>query len=248
MMGGPQRMNANWKVVETRCLTCHGPFTFGEDVCMCNQCGGYHHARCWDSSGLCTHQGGIGPPRRDTVIEGSQPMPMPPPPPLPTHSYGPPPLPPQLPYGPQAPAYSVQQPYANMYGGAGYPGAASGLAQADMASRASSARTCGLISLITIVTTNVFSYLAVTSQSEELLRLFVRIRFVFSVIGIAVLVLAIVAVVQGSGAKRLMNRFPVDPRLRSKATAGQVMGWITLGIAVLGIVMFAIRGGIRGLG
>src|SRR5260370_22572922 len=135
-----------------------------------------------------------------------------------------------------------------MYGGAGYPGAAYGLAQADVASRASSARTCGLISLITIVTTNIFSYLAVTSQSEELLRLFVRIRFVFSVIGIAVLVLAIVAVVQGSGAKRLMNQFPVDPRLRSKATAGQVMGWITLGIAVFGIAMFAIRGGIRGLG
>ena len=58
-------------------------------------------------------------------------------------------------------------------------------------------------------------------------------------------ILAIVAVVKGSGAKRLMNQFPVEPSLRSKATAGQVMGWITLGIAVILIITFAILLGTR---
>ncbi len=272
MMGGPQRMNANWKVVETKCLTCSGPFTFGEDVCQCNQCGGYHHARCWDSSGVCMHQVGIGAGRRETVIEATQPMPPPLPPPYPAPAYGPPqpaygpPPPQQLTYGPpplppqssapaygpppqlQPPIYGGQQPYGNMFGGGGYAGAAYGMAQADLEKKASSALICGLISLITIISTNVFSYVVVSSQSEELIRFFLSVRPVFGIVGIGVLVLAIVAVVKGSGAKRLMNQFPADPRFRSKATAGQVMGWITLGIGILGIILVASRGGISNLG
>jgi hypothetical protein len=266
--------------VETKCLTCYGPFTFGEEVCLCTQCGGCHHASCWDSSGGCTHPAGVAAARGATVIEGAGAIPPPlpppmtyaPPPPAPV-GYGTPP-PPMQPQAlapdeqycprcgnivknnalvchfcntsfsyPQAPVYPGQ-PYGNMFGGTGSPGAGYGYAQAEAEKKASSARTCGMISLITIITTNVISFFAVASQSEEFLRLFISIRPLFGLIGISVLVLAIVAVVKGSGAKRLMNQFPVDPRVRSKATTGQVMGWITLGIALLGIIVAA-SGGLR---
>lgn len=287
MTGGPQRMKANWKVVETKCLTCYGPFTFGEEVCLCTQCGGCHHAGCWDSSGGCTHPAGVSAAGRGaTVIEGAGAIPPPLPPPTATMTTAPPPPvgygtappPPMQPQAlapdeqycprcgnvvktnavscrfcntsfsyPQPPTvYPGQQPYGNMFGGTGYPGAGYGYAQGEAEKKASSARTCGMISLITILTTNVISFFAVASQSEEFLRVFISIRPLFGLIGIAVLILAIVAVVKGSGAKRLMDQFPVDPRVRGKATAGQVMGSITLGIALLGIIMVA-SGGMRNL-
>jgi len=211
----------------------------------------------------------MGAARRETVIEGTQAMPPPLPPqsytpPPPPYSYGSPP-PQQLPYGsPQSPApaypapaygppaqqqvpYGGQQPYGNMYGGAGYPGPAYGMAQGDLDKRASSARTCGLISLLTIISTNIFSFIVASSGSEELVRFYISIRTVFGLIAIGVLVLAIMAVAKSGGVKRVLNQFPADPRVRSKATAGQVMGWITLGIFALGIIVFAANRG-RGLG
>src|SRR5712691_7330808 len=54
----PLRMRANRKVVETKCLTCNNAFAYSEEVCACPQCGGYHHARCWDGSGGCAHNAG----------------------------------------------------------------------------------------------------------------------------------------------------------------------------------------------
>src|SRR6267378_3847376 len=92
MAGGPQRMKANWKVVETKCLTCQGPFTFGEEVSQCTLCGGYHHSGCWDSSGGCKHPAGNLASRGATVIEGSTA------------------IPPPMPMGPAKPVYGAPPP------------------------------------------------------------------------------------------------------------------------------------------
>lgn len=53
--GAPARMRANRTVVESKCLTCQQGFTFGEEVCVCSVCGGFHHAACWNLAPLCQH-------------------------------------------------------------------------------------------------------------------------------------------------------------------------------------------------
>jgi hypothetical protein len=54
---------------------------------------------------------------------------------------------------------------------------------------------------------------------------------------IASLTLAIVAVVKGHGARRLLDQFPHDYRVRGRATAGIVMGWIVIGLFGLFLVI-----------
>lgn len=54
-MGGPLRMKANRKLVGAKCLSCGQPFTFGEEVVVCETCGGYHHGSCWQLAPICQH-------------------------------------------------------------------------------------------------------------------------------------------------------------------------------------------------
>ena len=77
-MGGPARMRANRTVVESRCLTCGQGFTFGEEVCACPVCGGFHHASCWDRTLICQHNvSNVPAPVADPAA--APPPPQPPP-------------------------------------------------------------------------------------------------------------------------------------------------------------------------
>src|SRR5438105_15610802 len=79
-MGGPLRMRANRTVVATKCLTCGFSFTFGEEVCACNVCGGYHHASCWDAAGgTCKHTTASTDPSAPITPGGATPSPQSPP-------------------------------------------------------------------------------------------------------------------------------------------------------------------------
>jgi predicted RNA-binding Zn-ribbon protein involved in translation (DUF1610 family) len=46
-------MRANRKVVENTCSICGRGFSLGDEVYSCPQCGGFHHAPCWDSRHSC---------------------------------------------------------------------------------------------------------------------------------------------------------------------------------------------------
>jgi hypothetical protein len=266
MTGGPQRMKANWKVVETKCLTCQGPFTFGEEVSLCTQCGGYHHSGCWDSSGGCTHPAGVvAVGRAATVIEDATaippPMPVGPVPPV----YGAPPPPPPQPQAlapdeqfcprcgnivktnavscrfcntsfsyPQAPMFG-QQPY----GGGGYGSGGLGGMLPDLESRASAARNCGVIALVCwglqfLIGVLIGANASSPSDAIDSLKAFM---VPILLLGLTAIVLGIVAIVKGSGVKRILDRFPHDPRLRGRATAGVVMGWISTAVFAFGIIM-----------
>ena len=263
--GGPQRMKANWKVVETKCLTCQGPFTFGEEVCLCTRCGGYHHSGCWDSSGGCTHPAGLMAGRSATVIEGAAAIPPPVPagPAPPVYGMPPPPTQPQglapdeqycprcgnivkrnslscpfcnttLSYAP--PPMFGQQPY----GGGAFAGGGYGGIQPDLNGRASAARTCGLIAIICWAIQFLIGVLiganagGSVSDAAETLRAFI---VPILLLGLTAIVLGIVAIVKGTGVKRILDHFPHDPSLRSKATAGVVMGWISTAIFAFGVIM-----------
>jgi hypothetical protein len=291
MTGGPQRMKANWKVVETKCLTCYGPFTFGEEVCLCIQCGGYHHAGCWDSSGGCTHPGGFAAARGATVIEGATAFPAPMPPPPAPVAYGAPPppaygTPPPPAYGAPPPGYGAPPPmqpqplasdeqycprcgnivktnalscrfcntslsYGSVptfgrqpYGGIPFGGAVYGGMTPDLNGRASGARNCGLIALICWgiqlligVLIGVNSGGSASDAAESLKAFIVPILL----LGLTAIVLGIVAIAKGNGVKRILDQFPHDPSIRSKATAGVVMGWISTAVFALGVIMNIVR-------
>jgi hypothetical protein len=269
--GQPMRLRANRLVVETKCLTCNNAFAFSEEVCACPQCGGYHHARCWDDSRGCSHGLGAQAPAGYPLPVTSYSAPPPPPPPP---QYGGMPPPPQ--FAPQMPApdehfcpgcrnivkigalrcrfcnynfsfmpgMSGPTMFMNQpppYGGA-FPnfGAPYGL-QFGLKERASGARTCGLISVILFGGVFLIIFLLATMDAREPAG---RIIGSFSGLSfIASLVLAIVAVVRGHGARRLLEQFPLDYSVRGKATAGIVMGWIVIGLfsllLVIGLVAVA---------
>src|ERR1700724_551700 len=107
---GAQKMRANLRVVETKCLTCGRGFTLGEDVVACSVCGGYHHAQCWDSVRVCQHA-----PTSQAGYPAA--------PPLPPAGYGPP---------PQGYPVASPPPAAQVYGGAPPP-AAGGSARGPLA-------------------------------------------------------------------------------------------------------------------
>lgn|SRR5215468_847108 len=78
-MGGPARMRANRTVVASKCLTCGQGFTFGEEVCACDVCGGFHHASCWDRVLICQHNvSSVAGPTADPVVASPPPQPPPP--------------------------------------------------------------------------------------------------------------------------------------------------------------------------
>src|SRR5207244_1531450 len=55
-------------------------FTFGEEVCACNVCGGYHHASCWDAAGgNCMHTSAAADPSAPITPGAATPSPQPPP-------------------------------------------------------------------------------------------------------------------------------------------------------------------------
>jgi hypothetical protein len=121
------------------------------------------------------------------------------------------------------------------YGGA-FPnfGAPYGL-QFDLEGRASGARTCGLVSVISFGSMFLIVFLLAAADAREpIMRV---IGPLLGLIFIASMVLAIVAVVKGHGAKRLLEQFPLDYRVRGKATAGIVMGWIVIGLYGLFLVI-----------
>jgi uncharacterized membrane protein YciS (DUF1049 family) len=66
-----------------------------------------------------------------------------------------------------------------------------------------------------------------------------RLRTLIGMLVITGIVLAILAIVKGNGAKRVLAHFPLDPAMRGRATAGIVMGWITVGIVVLGVIVYS---------
>jgi hypothetical protein len=120
--------------------------------------------------------------------------------------------------------------------GAAFPnfGAPYGL-QFDLEGRASGARTCGLLSVIMFGSVFLIIFLMAAADAREpaarIFGSFLGLMFIAS------LVLAIVAVVRGHGARRLLEQFPLDYRVRGKATAGIVMGWIVIGLFALLLVI-----------
>ncbi len=279
----PLRMKANRNVVESHCLTCHNGFAYSEDVCACPQCGGYHHARCWDDARGCSHGVAAAPYATAPVFPPSEPQYGAPPPPPPQYQMMPPPPPPTggMP-PPPPPQFAPQMPAADEqfcpgcrnivkigalrcrfcnynfsfvpgmpgpafmnqpppYGG-GFQnfGAPYGM-QFDLDSRASGARTCGLVSVIFFASLFIIVFLLAAARARD--RTMTIIAPFLGMIVIASLVLAIVAVVRGHGARRLLEQFPLDFRVRGKATAGIVMGWIVIGLfgllLIIGLVAAA---------
>ncbi len=120
--------------------------------------------------------------------------------------------------------------------GAPYPGL-----RLDMESKASGARTCGLLGVIFFVFMFLLVFLLAAADVRD--RAMRNITPILGLMLIASLVLAIVAVVRGHGAKRLLEMFPLDYALRGRATTGIVTGWIVIGlfgmILIIGLVAAA---------
>jgi hypothetical protein len=102
----------------------------------------------------------------------------------------------------------------------------------NLGGTASAARTCGILSLVFTLGISLF---AITLNIYERRRA----SGFFSVVMIAGIVLAILAIVKGNGAKRVLANYPLNPVLRSKANAGIVMGWITIGLVVFGLIVYS---------
>ena len=104
----------------------------------------------------------------------------------------------------------------------------------NLAKTARSARTAGIFSLIfTLGIDLLFSALTPSERYNA--------RPVFILIFLCGVVLSIVAVARGSSAKRLLLNYQLDQSLRGKATAGLVMGWITIGVVVLSFLIYNSR-------
>jgi len=98
----------------------------------------------------------------------------------------------------------------------------------EMEAKISTARTCGLLGVILFV--GLFLLVLVLAAADTPDRTMRRIVPILGLTLIASLVLAIVAVVRGHGAKRLLEMFPLDYVLRGRATTGIVTGWIVIGL------------------
>jgi hypothetical protein len=102
----------------------------------------------------------------------------------------------------------------------------------NLGGTASSARTCGILSLV--FTAGVDLVASMLAPYDRY-----RLRTLIGMLVITGIVLAILAIVKGNGAKRVLAHFPLDPAMRGRATAGIVMGWITVGIVVLGVIVYS---------
>jgi serine/threonine protein kinase len=169
------------------------------------------------------------------------------PPPL-----APPVVPPVAPYQPYAPPHTpapamqycpncrrpiaaglMQCPFCSIRLAHGF-GAVPAIGPGNLNNTASSARTCGILSLVFTVGAGVVAS-ALSSYDRRQMRTFLGL------VVIAGIVLAILAIVKGNGAKRVLANYPLDPVLRSRANAGISMGWITVGVVFFSIVLYSAR-------
>jgi hypothetical protein len=113
-------------------------------------------------------------------------------------------------------------------------GAMPAVGPGNLGGTASSARTCGILSLVFTAGVDIAAS-ALTPYDRYQLRGLIGLLIITGV------VLAIVAIVKGNGAKRVLLNYPLNPALRGRATAGIVMGWITVGLVVLSILVYSAR-------
>jgi serine/threonine protein kinase len=160
--------------------------------------------------------------------------------------------PPVVPYQPYAPPYTpapaiqycpncrrpiaaglMQCPFCSIRLAHGF-GAVPAIGPGNLNNTASSARTCGILSLVFTVGVDIVAS-ALSYSDRRSMGTFLGL------IVIAGIVLAILAIVKGNGAKRILANYPLDPVLRRRANAGISMGWITVGLIVLGILIYSAR-------
>jgi hypothetical protein len=122
-----------------------------------------------------------------------------------------------------------QCPYCSIRLAQGF-GAVPAVGPGNLGATASSARRYGILSLV--FTAGVDLVASVFTPYDRY-----RLRTVIGILVITGIVLAILAIVKGNGAKRVLANYPLNPAIRGRATAGIIMGWITVGVVVLSIIV-----------
>ncbi|HEY6970827.1 MAG TPA: RING finger protein [Candidatus Angelobacter sp.] len=217
-MGSPSRMRANRSVVEAKCLTCGFGFNFGEEVVVCNVCGGFHHSACWDMAPICNHNVAGAAPAATTASEGTAPgaaaAPLPPGPAA--TQVAPPPVSPAAPRTPAADEQYCPQ------------------CREIVKREALKCRFCGYILSAQLAAQQILPAVAAEINSAANTALWCGIIGLF----ICGPVLGTIAIVQSNKAIREIDMAPQYSTYKGKATAGRVLGII----AVIGwIIVIAIR-------
>ena len=214
--GGPQRIRANRKVVETPCVACGLSFTFGEEVCACHVCGKYHHVHCWDDAKGCLHGPASASPPLPAVATQSERL--------------------------ESDESGAVTPMAVSVTAASAPTSTTVSIAADeqfcsqcgkvIKADALKCRFCGFVISPELASQEIpASVIAdINKQASSALKCGIGGFFICAPI------LGTSAIKNGNAALRMMDQYPQYQGPRGKARAGVILGWVGWALLILGIL------------